>query len=124
MDDLNAKILWDGYGLRFQQGKRTRTGLICKTDKGLRELKKARTTRRGICFAHDVKESLYHNGFRNISRFYETQDGQPCYNKDGVIYVLEAVLPEATLEEDCEEAFLYRRKNPWGVTPMRAGHRI
>ena len=34
------KILWEGYGLRFYGGNRIRTGYLCKTDKGLLEIRK------------------------------------------------------------------------------------
>lgn len=106
MEDIHEKILWEGYGLRFYSGTRTRTGLVCKTDKGLRELKKARERMNSIRYAHDVKECLYHNGFTDISRFYNTMDGQPCFVKDGTIYVLEELLPATPLEEDGKEAFI------------------
>lgn len=105
MDDMNSRILWDGYGLRLYHGTRTRTGLICKTDKGLRELKKARTGRRMVYYAHDIKEGLYQNGFETISRFYLTVEGEPCFARDGMLYLLEDVLPEKTLEEDSAQAF-------------------
>mgnify|MGYP000901794505 CR=1 FL=1 len=106
MEELYEKILWEGYGLRFYSGTRTRTGLVCKTDKGLRELKKARERMNGVRYAHDVKECLYGNGFTAISRFYHTMDGHPCFLKDGTVYVLEELLPAAALEEDGTEAFI------------------
>ncbi|KXL53970.1 spore coat protein I [Anaerotignum neopropionicum] len=106
MEDIYEKILWEGYGLRFYSGTRTRTGLVCKTDKGLRELKKARERMNSIRYAHDVKECLYRNGFTVISRFYNAMDGQPCFVKDGTIYVLEELLPAASMEEEKEEAFI------------------
>ena len=48
MEDTYGKILWEGYGLKYYGGTRTRTGLICKTDVGLRELKKARSRREDL----------------------------------------------------------------------------
>jgi len=106
MEDLNVKILWDGYGLRYYGSTRTRTGLVCKTDKGMRELKKVRTRQNTIRFAHDVKECLYHNGFTTITRFYPTTDGQPCYACEHNIYVLEEMLPAQSLEEDSVDSFV------------------
>ena len=106
MEEIYEKILREGYGLRFYSGTRTRTGLVCKTDKGLRELKKARERLNSIRYAHDVKECLYGNGFTVISRFYNTMDGQPCFVKEGTVYVLEELLPTAALEEDGKEAFV------------------
>ncbi|WP_352399638.1 hypothetical protein [Anaerotignum sp.] len=106
MEDMYEKILWEGYGLRFYSGTRTRTGLVCKTDKGLRELKKARERMNNIRYAHDVKECLYRNGFTVISRFYNTMDGQPCFAKDGTLYVLEELLPSTPLDEDGKDSFV------------------
>lgn len=77
MEDTYGKILWEGYGLKYYGGTRTRTGLICKTDVGLRELKKARSRREDLLFAHEVKTCLYRNGFSALSLFYTAQDGQP-----------------------------------------------
>ncbi|MFV0314595.1 MAG: hypothetical protein ACK5I7_05760 [Anaerotignum sp.] len=106
MEDVHEKILREGYGLRFYSGTRTRTGLVCKTDKGLRELKKARERMGGIQYAHEVKECIYRNGFTDISRFYHTVDGQPCFAKDGNVYVLEELLPTTPLEEDGKMPFV------------------
>ncbi|MBQ7103313.1 MAG: hypothetical protein IJN89_04570, partial [Anaerotignum sp.] len=91
MEDINEKILWEGYGLRFRGGTRTRTGLICRTDRGLRELKKPRGSIESLRLAFDVKEQLRKNGFCNISRFYRTLEGEPFCRYDGVLYILEDV---------------------------------
>ena len=40
MDDINAKILQQGFGVKLVSSYRTRTGLVCRTDRGLLELKK------------------------------------------------------------------------------------
>ena len=89
MEDTYGKILWEGYGLKYYGGTRTRTGLICKTDVGLRELKKARSRREDLLFAHEVKTCLYRNGFSALSLFYTAQDGQPFFAWDGNLYLLE-----------------------------------
>lgn len=105
MEDINEKILWEGYGLRFRGGTRTRTGLICRTDKGLRELKKPRGSGESIRLAFDVKEQLRKNGFERITPFYPTVEGEPFYCYDGVMYTLEDVMPGEALQEDGAEAF-------------------
>ncbi len=106
MEDMNEKILWEGYGLKFRGGTRTRTGLICRTDQGLRELKKPRGSADSLRLAFDVKEQLRKNGFTNISRFYQTLDGEPFYRHDGVLYLLEDPMPPTALEEDGTAAFV------------------
>ena len=106
MEDINEKILWEGYGLRFRGGTRTRTGLICRTDMGLRELKKPRGSVESLCLAFDVKEQFRKNGFRNISRFYRTLEGEPFYRYDGVLYTLEDVMPAEALSEEREDTFI------------------
>ena len=100
MEDTYGKILREGYGLKYYGGTRTRTGLICKTDVGLRELKKARSRREDLLFAHEVKTCLYRNGFSALSLFYTAQDGQPFFAWDGNLYLLENPMPTKGLEED------------------------
>jgi len=105
MEDINEKILWEGYGLRFRGGTRTRTGLICRTDMGLRELKKPRGSTESLRLAFDVKEKLMENGFRRISRFYRTLEGEPFYCHEGVRYTLEDAMNGEMLQENEETAF-------------------
>lgn len=106
MEDTYGKILWEGYGLKYYGGTRTRTGLICKTDVGLRELKKARSRREDLLFAHEVKTCLYRNGFSALSLFYTAQDGQPFFAWDGNLYLLENPMPTKGLEEDSADDFV------------------
>ena len=106
MEDTYGKILWEGYGLKYYGGTRTRTGLICKTDVGLRELKKARSRREDLLFAHEVKTCLYRNGFSALSLFYTAQDGQPFFAWDGNLYLLENPMPTKGLEEDNADDFV------------------
>ena len=74
MEDTYGKILWEGYGLKYYGGTRTRTGLICKTDVGLRELKKARSRREDLLFAHGTaificwKTPCLPKGWRRITQ--------------------------------------------------------
>ena len=42
MENINSVILAKGYGLKLISSTRTRTGLVCRTDKGIKELKKAK----------------------------------------------------------------------------------
>ena len=106
MEEIYEKILWEGYGLHFKHGTRTRTGLVCRTDMGMRELKKPRGSMDSLRLAFDVKEQLRKNGFCNISRSYRALDGEPFYRYDGVLYLLEDVMPQDALEEDGAAAFI------------------
>lgn len=105
MEEIYEKILWEGYGLRCKHSTRTRTGLVCRTDQGLRELKKPRGSKENLCLAFDVKEQLRRNEFQGVCRSYPTLEGQPYYRYDGVLYALEDVMPAAVLEEKDEAAF-------------------
>lgn len=105
MEEIYEKILWEGYGLKFRGATRTRTGLLCRTDRGLRELKKPRGSQENLRFAFDVKEQLRKNGFCNISRFYPALDGEPFYTQDGTLYSLEDITPAEALGEDDAAAF-------------------
>ena len=57
MDDNYEKILWEGYGLHFLGGNRVRTGYLCKTEKGILEVRKSITPSKQILFEHDHLES-------------------------------------------------------------------
>lgn len=105
MEDIYEKILWDGYGLRYRGGSRTRAGLVCRTDAGLRELKKPRGYVENLRLAYDVKNRLRENGFPAVSRLYPAQDGEPFYKRDGVLYILEDPMPPAPLAEETAEDF-------------------
>lgn len=118
MEDIYGKILWEGYGLKYYGGTRTRTGLVCKTDVGLRELKKARVSQREILFAHDVKKNLYRNGFSQLCLFYTTLEGQPFFVRDGVCYLMEDAMPSQNLEEEEGETFVK------GAALMAKMHRL
>ena len=99
MEEIYEKIMREGYGLQLRHGTRTRTGLVCRTDRGLRELKKPRGSTDSLRLAFDVKKRLRENGFANISRCYPTLEGEPFYRQDGTLYILEDVLPQGTLAE-------------------------
>ena len=106
MEEIYEKIMREGYGLQLRHGTRTRTGLVCRTDRGLRELKKPRGSTDSLRLAFDVKKRLRENGFANISRCYPTLEGEPFYRQDGTLYILEDVLPQGTLAEDSAQTFL------------------
>lgn len=105
MEDNYNKILWEGYGLRFYGGGRTRTGFVCKTDKGLREIRKTFAPRESIEFEHDVREQLYQNGFTAVCRFFPTVDGKASYFRDGCSYTMEVPMSGQALEE-YEDGFI------------------
>ena len=92
MEEIYEKIMREGYGLQLRHGTRTRTGLVCRTDRGLRELKKPRGSTDSLRLAFDVKKRLRENGFANISRCYPTLEGEPFYRQDGTLYILEDLL--------------------------------
>jgi len=69
MEEIYEKIMREGYGLQLRHGTRTRTGLVCRTDRGLCELKKPRGSTDSLRLAFDVKKRLRENGFANMSRF-------------------------------------------------------
>lgn len=106
MEDMYEKVLWEGYGLKFRGGTRTRTGLVCRTDQGLWELKKSRGSAESLRLAFAVKAQLQKNGFYNISQMRQALDGEPFYRQEGVLYFLEAPMPPQVLEEDGTAAFV------------------
>ena len=55
MEEIYEKIMREGYGLQLRHGTRTRTGLVCRTDRGLCELKKPSGSSDSLRLAFDVK---------------------------------------------------------------------
>ena len=89
METSKEQILLVGYGLKLLGDTRIRTGRICRTDKGYKELRKLNCDEKRALFMHNAKEHLFKNGFGSISRFVVAMDGLPYYKTEEAIYVLE-----------------------------------
>lgn len=105
MEENYTKILWDGFGLRFYGGMRTRTGFLSKTDQGLKEIKKTQRRKEEIVFEHAAKEHLYKNNVKNISRFYLGVTGEPYFTVEDTHYLVENVVTSQPLEENDKNVF-------------------
>lgn len=117
MEENYGKILGEGYGLRYYGGNRIRSGFLCKTNAGLREIKNASPKKESIQFEHDVKEHLYHKGFRHISRFCLSCDGRPYFQTEKNTFVLERPVEGQPMEEGQNDTFLQ------GVTGLAKLHK-
>lgn len=106
MEDLNAQILWQGYGLKLISFARTRTGLLCKTNAGMKELKKTRISETELEFVSRAKEHLYNKGFKNIDIYNQTIYGKPYYIYDENAYILEDYIESQRLDTESEENIL------------------
>ncbi|MCI9354378.1 MAG: hypothetical protein HFE58_06180 [Firmicutes bacterium] len=104
------KILWEGYGLRFYGGNRIRTGYLCKTDKGLLEIRKNTSHKKQILFEYDIKEHLYQKGFCNINRLEISQQGLPYYTWEENDYIVEKAVETEPLEEEEKQTFVIGAK--------------
>ncbi|MBQ2753380.1 MAG: CotS family spore coat protein [Firmicutes bacterium] len=93
MENSNSAILSKGYGLKLISCTRTRTGLICKTDKGVKELKKVFCDEKTVIFEDAVKRHLKQRGFRGVGLYEMTSDGTPFFNYEDTRYVLEEYIP-------------------------------
>ena len=93
MENSNSAILNKGYGLKLISSTRTRTGLICKTDKGIKELKKVFCDEKTVIFEDAVKRHLKQRGFRGVCLYEKTPDGTPFFNCEDTRYVLEEYIP-------------------------------
>ena len=98
MDNINSVILLNGYGLRLISGTRSRSGLICRTDKGLKELKKIYYDERTVIFEDAVKRHLKQRGFDSVRLYVPTVDGTPFFNYEDMRYVLEEYIPTQTAD--------------------------
>lgn len=106
MEDVNGKILYQGYGLKLFHTTRSRTGFICKTDKGYKELKKKNTEENLLIFENEAKEHLTKNGFHNLSHFNKTLENRPFYSFEGNHYVVEDYIPTQSADLSSHQTIL------------------
>ncbi len=88
MDDLYLKILKEGYGIKLYGGVRTRTGFVCKTDKGFKEIRKVSNDILRLSAENELRKYMNNNGFK-IAVFEEGITGDFFYELNGTKYVLE-----------------------------------
>ena len=104
MEDMYDKILFS-YGFKLYGFQRTRRGLICKTDKGAKELRKTTCDIETISFENRVKKHLYEKGFKDLDLYLETEEGLPYYRGTENNFVLsDYVLVQDTNLEDLDTA--------------------
>lgn len=103
MDDINTKILQQGFGVRLVSSYRTRTGLVCRTDRGLLELKKTFSDDVSLETEYALKEYLTSRGFDGLERTYRTAEDMPCFRTEDAAYILVRYVPSGRLETDCME---------------------
>jgi spore coat protein, CotS family len=105
MEDIYEKVLFHGYGLKLYNITRTRRGLIVKTDKGLKELRKTNRDFKTIEFENEIKKHLYNKGFRNTDIYLETKDGMPYFVQNDQCFVMSEYVPAKEIDlEDLETA--------------------
>lgn len=98
MDDINTKILQQGFGVRLVSSYRTRTGLVCRTDRGLLELKKTFSDDVSLETEYALKEHLISRGFDGVERAYRTADDMPCFRLDDSAYMLIRYIPSRRMD--------------------------
>lgn len=79
MDEIFEKILFNGYGLKLYSAKRTRTCLVCNTDKGVIALKKRPADHLMVSFEGACREKITQNGFDKINCFIKTVEDEYCF---------------------------------------------
>ncbi|MDD3569788.1 MAG: hypothetical protein PHY44_01640, partial [Lachnospiraceae bacterium] len=105
MEDIYEKVLFHGYGLKLYNIMRTRRGLIVRTDKGVKELRKTNSDFKTIVFENEVKKHLYNKGFHNTDIYLETQEGMPYFVQNDQCFVLSEYVPVKEIDlEDLETA--------------------
>jgi CotS family spore coat protein len=89
MDEIYERILFAGYGLKLNSCRRTRTSLLCSTEKGMFTLKKSMNDSQYVLFESAARQKLIENGFSNINKFIITSDDKPYFECMDDIYTLE-----------------------------------
>ena len=110
MNDLYLKILKEGYDVKLYGGKRTRTGFVCKTDKGMKEVRKCGNDILRLSVEGKLREHMKNKGF-NISTFEESQSGDMFYEFNGTKYVLEESIQGEELDFSNYEGALLGAKS-------------
>lgn len=98
MDDINAKILHQGFGIKLISSYRTRTGLVCRTDKGMLELKKTFSDEESLDRECALKEYLILRGLTGLDIMIRTVDDKPCYKTEDAAYILIKYIPSRRLD--------------------------
>lgn len=98
MEDLYEKILFHGYGMKLYNITRTRRGLIVRTDKGIKELRKTNSDFKSITFENEIKKHLYNKGFRNTDIYLETKEGLPYFVQNDQSYVMSEYVPAKEID--------------------------
>ena len=93
MEPVYGQILQKGYGLRLMRAVRSRTGIVCSTDRGMRELKKYAGDDLRLAFDWAVRERLFESGFGQVLRYHITVDGEQAFCWNDQRYVLEDYAP-------------------------------
>lgn len=78
MEDIYERI-FSAYGLKLYSTQRTRRGLICKTDRGVKELRRTSSDGKTIVFENQVKKHLRGKGFSESDVYLETLEKEPYY---------------------------------------------
>jgi CotS family spore coat protein len=100
MEDIYESILRDGYGLKLYSAARSRTCLICSTDKGVFDLKKNIYDESIINLEGEIKKSLNKNGFMEVIPFIDTLEGSIFYAFNDSRYTLEGHKNFAPADEE------------------------
>lgn len=98
MDDINAKILQQGFGIKLLSSFRTRTGLVCRTDRGIFELKKTFSDDESLDRECALKEYLMLRGLYGFDMIFRTVDDTPSYRTDDAAYILIKYMPSRRLD--------------------------
>ncbi len=100
MDEMYEIILKDGFGLKLKGATRTRSSLICFTDKGSFDLKKNIFDESRIIFEGEIRKNLNKNGFMNAVPFIDTVDGDIFFRYGDGRYTLENHIDTVSFDEE------------------------
>lgn len=103
MEDINARILQQGFGMKLLSSFRTRTGLVCKTDRGLFELKKTFSDDVSLEMEYALRQYMLSRGFDGLDTAYRTTEDMPCYRMDDSAYVLIEYCSSARMDIENED---------------------
>lgn len=88
-ENINEKVLWEGFGLRPQGRTKTRAGVVFKTSCGPKELRRYLKNAAQADFEGRLRDRLVENGFSETRRLNKARAGDYFFEYGGSCYILE-----------------------------------
>ncbi|GHV40188.1 hypothetical protein FACS189490_05030 [Clostridia bacterium] len=108
MEVFKADLALREFSLKCLGVRKEKSYYICRTDKGMKNLRPASVPPPRLLFANNVQEALYNTGFNRAERFYPAINGDPYILYDGTYYIAADFYPEMRETDFSDKADVLR----------------